>query len=77
MRTTIDQAGRLVVPKALRDEIGLIAGAVDVEVDGATLRLRPVTGSGVGERDGRLFIPAAGRPVDDEQVRALRDAARR
>lgn len=26
MRTTIDAAGRVVVPKAVRDELGLIAG---------------------------------------------------
>jgi AbrB family looped-hinge helix DNA binding protein len=36
MRTTIDAAGRLVVPKSLRDELGLAAGTeLDVEaVDG-------------------------------------------
>lgn len=31
MRTTIDKAGRVVVPKAMRDELGL-AGGMDVEI---------------------------------------------
>ena len=49
MRTTIDSAGRLVVPKALREELGFSAGqelelrAVDgrleVEVPATTLQL--------------------------------------
>lgn len=44
MRTTIDGAGRVVIPKRVRDEAGLAAGA-EVEV---------------GFRDGRIEIePAA------------------
>jgi AbrB family looped-hinge helix DNA binding protein len=43
MRTTIDAAGRIVVPKPLRDALGLIGGQ-EIEVDA---------------RDGRLEIQAA------------------
>jgi AbrB family looped-hinge helix DNA binding protein len=44
MRTTIDSAGRVVIPKALRDEAKLEAGAeLDVEL-----------------RDGRIEIAPAG-----------------
>jgi AbrB family looped-hinge helix DNA binding protein len=77
MRTTIDKAGRLVIPKELRERIGLTAGEVDVYVDGATLRLEPVAGDHLIERDGRLIVPAGGAPIDDDQVRSLRDVDQR
>ena len=77
MRTTIDAAGRLVIPKALRDEVGLMPGAVDVSIDGAGLRIDPAPHEGLEERDGILLIPAAGEPIDDDLVRGLRDAGRR
>ena len=77
MRSTIDQAGRLVVPKILRDRIGLRAGAVELIADGTGIRIEPVAGEGLAEEGGRLVIPASGVGVDDELVRALRDADRR
>ncbi len=77
MRATIDKAGRLVVPKALRDQIGLRAGAVELVADGTGIRIEPVAGEGLVEEGGRLIIPASGTGVDDELVRALRDADRR
>jgi AbrB family looped-hinge helix DNA binding protein len=77
MRSTIDKAGRIVVPKSLRDRIGLRPGAVELTVDGTGIRVEPVAGVGLAEEDGRLVIPAAGVTVDDDLVRALRDADRR
>lgn len=77
MRTTIDAAGRLVIPKQLRDRLGLTPGAVEVTADGAGLRVEPVATEELEERRGRLVIAPAGTPVDDEMVRALRDADRR
>jgi AbrB family looped-hinge helix DNA binding protein len=47
MRTTIDSAGRIVVPKALRDSLGL-AGGQEVELLA---------------RDGHLEIAAAPTPM--------------
>lgn len=58
MRTTIDRAGRLVVPKALRDDVGL-AGGGDVEVT---------------VRDGRIEVAPATVPmrvVDRDEVAVL------
>lgn len=77
MRTTIDKAGRLVIPRHLRDRIGLVGGGeVEVELDGAAVRIEPVIGSELRE-DGRLlFIPAAGTQIDDAVVRELIDADR-
>jgi AbrB family looped-hinge helix DNA binding protein len=77
MRATIDKAGRLVVPKPLRERLGLGPGAVEVVVDGAGLRVEPVAGGDLVEERGRLVIAAAGAELDDEAVRALRDADRR
>jgi AbrB family looped-hinge helix DNA binding protein len=77
MKATIDKAGRLVIPKALRDQLGLGPGEVDVTADGAALRVEPIAGDQVVERDGLLVVPASGTPVTDEMVRALRDAGRR
>ena len=39
MRTTIDKAGRIVVPKSLRDQVGLTAGEVEISVEGAAIRI--------------------------------------
>ena len=77
MRCTIDKAGRLVVPKVLRDRIGLRAGAVELIADGTGIRIEPVAGEGLVAEGERLIIPASGVGVDDELVRALRDADRR
>lgn len=77
MRVTIDKAGRLVIPKVLRDEVGLTTGDVEVVRDGAGIRIESVPGAGVKERRGRLVIPAVGVRVEDDTVRALRDADQR
>ena len=77
MRTTIDKAGRLVIPKTLRDRLGLRPGEVEVVADGAALRVEPIVSAELVERDGRLVIPASGSPLTDEDVRALRDADQR
>jgi bifunctional DNA-binding transcriptional regulator/antitoxin component of YhaV-PrlF toxin-antitoxin module len=66
-----------VVPKALRDQVGLRPGAVEVLAEGNVLRIEPVSGEGVEERRGRLVIPAAGSSIGDADVRALRDVDQR
>ncbi len=77
MRTTIDKAGRLVVPKSLRERIGLAPGEVEMTIDGNGIRIEPISIEGVIEQDGRLLIPAAGVTIDDALVQALRDADQR
>jgi antitoxin component of MazEF toxin-antitoxin module len=78
MRTTIDAAGRLVIPRAVREQVGVYGAAeVDIELDGAAIRIEPVTAHGLAEEDGRLVIPATGTPVTAEMVERLRDADRR
>jgi AbrB family looped-hinge helix DNA binding protein len=78
MRTTIDSAGRLVVPKVLRDRLGLKPGStVDVSPYGAglqmvavsrTARLRTIRGDVVAESE---------TVISDEDVFAILDGDRR
>jgi AbrB family looped-hinge helix DNA binding protein len=77
MRSTIDKAGRLVIPKPLREQLGLRPGAVELTADGAALRVVPVHDDTLVEVDQRLLIPASGVAINDELVQALRDADRR
>ena len=76
MRAAIDKAGRLVIPKALRDSLGLVPGEVEVTPDGAGLHVEPLANDELAEEDGFLIIPAD-VPVSDELVRTLRDANQR
>lgn len=78
MKATIDKAGRLVIPKQLRDRLGLRPGEVEVVADGAGLRVELLAQDALDERAGRLVIPATGEfTLDDDDVRALRDADQR
>jgi AbrB family looped-hinge helix DNA binding protein len=76
MRAAIDKAGRLVIPKALRDSLGLVPGEVEVTPDGAGLHIEPLANDYLADEDGFLVIPAEAS-IDDELVRTLRDADQR
>jgi AbrB family looped-hinge helix DNA binding protein len=77
MRTTMDKAGRLVIPRSLRDRIGLGGGgAVELKLDGAAVRIEPVAGAELRDEGGVLVIPAVGVSIDDTFVRELIDADR-
>jgi bifunctional DNA-binding transcriptional regulator/antitoxin component of YhaV-PrlF toxin-antitoxin module len=67
----------LVIPKTLRDRLGLRPGEVEVVADGTGIRVEPIALESLESRAGRLVIPAAGTSIDDEMVRALRDADQR
>ena len=77
MKATIDKAGRLVIPKPLRDRVGLRPGVVEIVVDGAGLRVEPIVGEALVERGDLVVIPGSGTPIDDDIVRALRDGDQR
>ncbi|MDR1392775.1 MAG: AbrB/MazE/SpoVT family DNA-binding domain-containing protein [Bifidobacteriaceae bacterium] len=71
MRATIDKAGRLVIPKPIRDQLGLVPGPVEVSVSGASLSVDLPTGELV-ERDGFCFLPTGGVALTSGQIRELR-----
>ena len=78
METTIDAAGRIVVPKRLRDALGLTPGTtLSVSRYGAGLALIPQGRTAqLVEEDGRL-VAHAGRVVTDAEIFDLIDAGRR
>ena len=74
MKTTIDMAGRLVVPKAVRAQLGLEAGQqLEVRVvDGWLIQIEPVSVPvRLEERDGLpVLVPDEHvPPVTDDMVR--------
>lgn len=81
MRTTIDSAGRLVVPKAIRDAMGLSAGRdveivftdgrIEIEIAPARVHL---------ERHGKVIVVVADEDLPeltDQVVRDTLESARR
>ena len=78
METTIDAAGRIVVPKQLRDALGLEAGTVvDISSYGSGLTLIPRGRTArLVEVDGRL-VADSGREITDNDIFATIDAGRR
>ena len=77
MIAAIDDAGRVVIPKRLRDELGLTPGPVEVSRDGSAIRIEPVTGTSLQQVGSRLVIPASGGELGDDEVRDLRLADQR
>ncbi|MGH8924622.1 MAG: AbrB/MazE/SpoVT family DNA-binding domain-containing protein [Acidimicrobiia bacterium] len=71
MHSTIDKAGRLVIPKPLRDAVGLAPGPVELTLDGAGIRIEVAAGNGATRRRGRLVIEGP-LSLTDEDVRSLR-----
>lgn len=67
----------MVIPKLLRDSLGLGPGEVEVTPDGAGLHIEPVADDQLHDEDGLLVIPAVGTAVSDDLVRTLRDANQR
>ncbi|KGN38265.1 AbrB/MazE/SpoVT family DNA-binding domain-containing protein [Knoellia subterranea] len=82
MRTTIDAAGRIVVPKAMRDSMGLTAGrAIDVVfTDGLIqIELAPVEVDLDTESGPPRLVPRSDDlpSLSDDDVRDVLEATRR
>jgi len=78
VEATVDDVGRIVLPKPLRDRLRLTPGTkVDVSEYGTGLHVAPVGRTArLVERDGRL-VAMADTPVTDDDVLGLIDAGRR
>jgi AbrB family looped-hinge helix DNA binding protein len=79
MRTTIDAAGRLVVPKPLRDELGFAPGTeLEVEAVDGHLEVAVPSRVHVGQGPhGVRFTADTNDVLTAEQVRALMERGRR
>ena len=78
MEAIVDQAGRIVVPKPIRDALGLLPGTkVDITPYGAGAQLVPAGRTArLVEEDG-VLVAVGDTPVDDDVVFALIDAGRK
>ena len=81
MRTTIDRAGRIVVPKAIRERLGLGGGAeVEVVERDGTIEITPSALAVVIEEtpEGPVAVPVEPvPPLTQTEVLAAIDATRR
>jgi AbrB family looped-hinge helix DNA binding protein len=81
MLVTMDRAGRVVIPKSVRDGMGLRPDeAFELAIDGSAIRLElvaPPSRLGVG-KDGLPILRAVDGPgLTHADVRALRDGDQR
>jgi AbrB family looped-hinge helix DNA binding protein len=78
MEAVIDQAGRIVVPKPIRDALGLLPGTtVDITPYGAGAQLVPAGRTARLVEEGGVLVAAGDTPVDDDVIFALIDAGRK
>jgi AbrB family looped-hinge helix DNA binding protein len=81
-RLTIDKAGRIVLPKPLRDELRLAAGdTLELETAGERITLRPLRGDAQLRKKHGVWVYRAGEPLTQvtvektaQQIREEREA---
>ena len=63
-KVTLDQAGRLVLPKAVRDELHLFPGdTLDFRVQGDAVTLRPRRGATPLQKERGVWVFRTGQPL--------------
>lgn len=78
MRAKVDSAGRIVVPKPLRDALGLTPGSsVGISRCGAGLQLVPTARTARLVNEAGALVATGDTTVDDDAVFGLIDAGRR
>ena len=78
VRLTIDKAGRVVIPKPLREELHLEPGdALEMERAGEQITLRPVRGTGPLTKEHGVWVFHTGQPLPasatDEMLQQIRE----
>ena len=76
-KVTLDRAGRVVIPKTLRDELRLSAGdTLDLTVKGDEVTLRPRRGATPLQKERGVWVFRTGKPLTagetDETLRNIR-----
>lgn len=78
METTVDSVGRIVVPKPMRDALGLVAGStVDVSRYGSGLHLVPTGRTARLVDEVGVLVATGTTTIDDDVVFGLIDGGRR
>jgi AbrB family looped-hinge helix DNA binding protein len=78
MEARIDPVGRIVVPKPLRDAVGLTPGStVDITRYGAGLQLLPTGRTARLVEEGGVLVATGAAAIDDDAVFGLIDSGRR
>lgn len=78
MKASLDSVGRIVVPKPLRDALGLVPGStVDISRYGAGLQLIPTGRTARIVEEGGVRVVTGDTELDDDALVALIDAGRR
>jgi len=78
METTMDSVGRIVVPKALRDALGLTPGStVDISRYGAGLQVLATGRTARLVEESGVLVATGDTAIDDDIVFGLIDAGRR
>ena len=77
IRLTIDKAGRVVIPKPLREELHLEPGdSLEMERAGEQITLRPVRGTGPLSKEHGVWVFHSGQPLPasatDEMLKQIR-----
>ena len=63
-RLIMDKAGRVVIPKPLREELHLEPGdALELEIGGEQITLRPVRGTGPLKKEHGVWVFHTGKPL--------------
>ena len=81
MKSAIDSSGRVVIPKSLRDRLGLVGGErlEILEIDGVIeIRPAPIESEVVETVEGPVIVATQPvRPVTDDDVRRTLERLRR
>lgn len=77
MQSTIDKAGRVIIPAPVRARLGLVPGPVDIVIDGTGVRIEAIAADNLEEREGRVVIGGEGPALTADDIRELRLADQR
>ena len=76
--TTIDKAGRIVLPKQVRDELQLGPGdSLELEASEDRIILRPARGGGRMRKEHGVWVYDSGEPLTADMVRKTIERVRR
>ena len=74
----MDKAGRIVLPKAVRDELQVGPGdSLEIESSGDQVILRPARGKGRMRKEQGVWVFDSGTPLSGEMVRKTVERVRR